>query len=165
MPLGEDCLVVNRTTKPLNYTYDGVPGILRPGYRRDGGKIAPAGRNGEILITHLPFSIAEMARRQNVVMGTENPYDPADVQYLVGIAVRDPETNALSPAARWPFNRIDYMEQGDATERLDRSLLLAKDQGAVVMPSRAYPRTRGAAGGGEGFKAGNDAPVHTDRGA
>ena len=57
----------------------------------------------------LPEFAAELVKRQNVVMGTEDPDNPRDVEYLCGVEA-------------WGDD-IDHVEQSDAVERLDRSLL------------------------------------------
>lgn len=158
MAFGDDTLVVNRTTKPLNFTWDGQPGELPPGYKVVENGVVPAGRDGQVVVTHLPVLVAEMARRQNVVKGTENPFDLHDVQYLVGVAVRDENTGVLSVAPNWPLNSIDYREQSDAIERLDRSMLPQQEGGqAHPIPAFGFPRQRVTAGGAEPFSAGPDA--------
>lgn len=162
MPFGEDCIVINRTTKPLNYCYDGRHGVLKPGYKL-GEKdiILPAGKNGRPAVQHLIFQVAEMARRQNVIAGTENPFDLREVQYLVGIAVED-EEGRLIAAPGWPENAITPCEQSVAKERLDRRLLDAEAQTAQTVRGRSFPRTRRQAEGGEPFTAGNDSQVGLD---
>lgn len=166
MEFGEDTLVVNRTIRPLDFMFDGRPGVLKPGYKavekEEKGTaklvVVPAGRDGQPVVNHLPFQMAEMARRQNIIKGTEDPFDIHNVQYLVGVAVRNEDTGALVPAENWPMNAIDPCEQSDALERLDRSKI-EKWQGrdAEVVPAFGFPRDRGAAAGGEPFKAGPDA--------
>lgn len=105
--------VVNRTTEPIDGMFDGQPIVLEPGYKEieEGGKrsIVGAGPGGSILMNALPYFAAELIKRQNPVMGTEDPEDPRDFQSLVGV----PE---------WKDD-IDFIQQSDAEERLDRELL------------------------------------------
>ncbi len=59
--------VVNRSSKPVDATWDGRPYQI------------PA--NGKVA---LPVIVAEAAKRQNVIMGSEDPYT-GTMEYLVGI--------------------------------------------------------------------------------
>ena len=161
MGYGDDTIVINRTTKPLDWTFDGRHGVLNPGFRLEGTKVVPAGRNGRPALQHLIFQVAEMARRQNVIKGTENPFDLREVEYLVGIAVED-ENGKLVAALGWPQNEITHCEQSSAKERMNRSLLGAEAQGAETRGAAGWPKSRGAAHGAEPFKAGNDSPVGLD---
>lgn len=141
-------MAVNRTTHPLEVTYNGRAWVLVPGYRRvprlqdDGspvlhtkGKqkgrpivdIEPAGPTGEPATTTLPYFVAEAAKRQNPVMGTENPYgvDGKGLDYLVGV----PE---------WGDD-CSHREQSEAPERLDRSQLVdprARDAEVIARRDR-----------------------------
>jgi len=160
MAYGDDTIVVNRTTKPLEFTYDGRHGQLKPGYRIDNGKVVPAGRNGRPALQHMAYQVAEMARRQNVILGTENPFDLREVQYLVGIGSEDGDKLVADP--NWPNNSIAPVEQSQAVERLNRKLLDDEAQTAQPRRSAGWPQSREAAKGGEGFKAGNDSLVGID---
>jgi len=140
--------LVNRTTKPLRFLFDGVPTDLRPGYVVKGNIVVPAGRDNQPATTHvMGKAAAEMARRQNPRMGTESRWNPAEVEYLVGVALRDPETNALVADPAWYLNQIDHVEQDTgAVERFDRSTMETGAQGAVAVPAAVgFPRGRGAA--------------------
>ena len=152
--------VVNRTTKPLNFVFDGVPGVVRPGYKLTlDGEVVPAGRDGEPFTEHLPKDRAEMARRQNVIMGTEDRWNFNVQEYLVGAAVRD-EDGHVSAAPGWPFNAIDHTEQSDALERFNRETMGEGDRGAVTVPASGFPRGRQAAMGALHY---NEGGVHTQR--
>lgn len=59
--------VVNRSAKDLNATWDGKPILIKAN-----AKVA------------LPRIVAEAAKRQNVIMGSEDPYT-GEMQYLLGI--------------------------------------------------------------------------------
>ena len=158
MAFGETVLVVNRTTKPLDFTFDGQPGVLKPGYRQVESGVVPAGRDGQVVVTALPMLVAEMARRQNIVKGTENPFDLGDIEYLVAVAERDEDSGKITVAPGWPHNDLSYREQSDAIERLDRSVLPESEGGqAHAVPAFGFPRQRVAAGGADPFKAGPDA--------
>jgi hypothetical protein len=136
---------VNRTTKPLNFMFDGVPGVVRPGYKIGAnGEVLPAGRDGQPATTPLTKTTAEYARRQNVKMGTEDAMS-GEAEFLVGVADRDPETGALVANPHWLYNEITYTEQSDSVERFDRSLLEPRAQNATVVQSAGFPRGRAGA--------------------
>jgi hypothetical protein len=91
--------LVNRSSKPVKGLWDGKPYILAPN-----GKVA------------LPVVVAEAIKRQNVVMGTEDPFS-GEMECLVGIVEQgDP----LTP-----------IEQSRAITRRE----LAKDE--LVVPGKA----------------------------
>ncbi len=74
--MAEIVTVVNRTSKPVNGTWDGKPNTIKAH-----GKAA------------FPISVAEAFKRQNVVMGSEDPYT-GSMEYLVGI---EEQGDDLSP--------------------------------------------------------------------
>jgi|PlaIllAssembly_1097288.scaffolds.fasta_scaffold00657_5 hypothetical protein len=136
--------VVNRTTEPLNFTWDGVPGVVPPGYRKnEKGVIVPAGRDGQPRTHHLQTSIAEIARRQNVKSGSEDRWT-GEVEMLIGVAVRD-EEGTLTMAPNWIFNDISYTEKGTSIERFNRESMGEADRAVSAVPARGFPRGRGAA--------------------
>ena len=154
--------VVNRTLTPIDYIYDGVPGTIPPAYRRRAdGTLEPAGRHGELRTVTLPFPAAEMARRQNVKMGTEDRYDPRNVQYLLGIGDRA-DDGTLTPAKEWINNSLDPIDRGTATERFDRSTMGDLDATGRAVPASGFPRGRGSIGGNEPSNY-QDGPVDTNR--
>lgn len=59
--------IVNRTSKPVEGKWDGKPYVIEAN-----GKAA------------LPVIVAEAIKRQNIVMGSEDPYSGA-MEFLVGI--------------------------------------------------------------------------------
>ena len=133
--------VVNRTTQPLNYLFDGVPGIVVPGYRVNAaGVVIPAGRDGQPATTPLTKTTAEYARRQNGKMGTEDAMS-GEAEFLVGVAERD-DLGTLQANPHWLYNDISYTEKSLASERFDRSLLEPRAQNATLMPSSGFPRGR-----------------------
>lgn len=98
--------VGNRTSKPLKATFDGRTWDLPP---------YPATR-----MLH-PF-VATHAVRQNPVMGTEDPYNAMDCEYLVYVK-------------EWKMP-AKPIEQSDKPERLDRSLLPPSAQNAQLVEHR-----------------------------
>jgi len=124
---------VNRTLKPLDAMYDGQPVVLVPGYlqideEKDGKptgrkQVIGAGPGGAVKVNPLPYFAAEMVKRQNPIMGTEDPENPRDFESLIGIV-------------EWGDD-IDYCEQSSAEERLDRSLMDDTAQKAVNVMTRS----------------------------
>lgn len=126
--------VVNRTTVELEATDDGKPWRIRPGYKRVprliGGEpaldendepifdIIGAAEGGRVAMEPMSYFAAERAKRQNPVMGTQDPYNPA--RFVSMIAVPD-----------WGDD-YSHIEQTDALEVIDRSLLPADRQAATV---------------------------------
>lgn len=155
--------IVNRTTKPLNYTWDGAPGVVPPGYKFDEkGRVVPAGRDGQVRTHHIMKSIAEMARRQNIKRGTEDRWTGV-VEMLIGVAQRDEEGN-ITMAPNWIFNDISHTEQGDAIERFDRNSMGEADRTVSAISASGFPRGRAGVELSPGV-AGNDGPVGVMPGA
>ena len=130
---------LNRTTKPLNVTWDGYPYVVPPGFKKvqvevmkpklgprggavkdDAGepimetvledRIVGNGPHGDPLLYPMPYFAAEAGMRQNPKMGTLNPLNPNDFEPLICV----PE---------WG-HPIEHTEQDDAAiELIDRSLL------------------------------------------
>lgn len=151
---------VNRTTRPLNFLFDGAPGVVLPGYKEVNGKIIPAGRDGQPQTTALTKTAAEYARRQNVQLGSEDPVS-GEAVFLVGVAERDPQTGTLTANPHWLFNEIDYVPPTDAIERLDRSMMDEVAQSASKMRASGFPR--GRQGTGLAPFQYNDGPSDTSR--
>lgn len=111
---------VNRTTGPLDAMFDGQPVVIPAGYKLVGEEgqqtVVGAGPGGEPLTYPLPYFAAEMVKRQNPQMGTEDPGNPRDFECLIGIK-------------EWEDD-ISPLEQSDAIERLDRGLMDDEAQGA-----------------------------------
>lgn len=127
--------VVNRTTVPLEVTDDGKPWRIRPGYKRvprlqDGEPvidpetgepvfdIVGAAEGGRVAMEPLGYFAAERAKRQNPVMGTQDPYNPT--RFVSLVAVPD-----------WGDD-YSHIEQTDALELVDRSQLPEDRQNAIV---------------------------------
>lgn len=101
---------VNRTTLPLDAMFDGQPVVIPAGYKiAEDGSVVGTGPGGEPLTFPLPYFAAEMVKRQNPQMGTEDPGNPRDFECLIGIKEWDDD--------------ISHIEQSDAIERLDRELM------------------------------------------
>jgi len=110
------CALVNRTTSPIDGTFDGQPLVIPPGYLNVEGKITGAGPNGTPFGFQLPEYAAEMVKRQNPIMGTEDPENMRDVEYLLGVEA-------------WGDD-ISHVEQSDSEERFDRELMGDEARGA-----------------------------------
>jgi hypothetical protein len=91
--------VVNRTTKPLEAIWDGKRYAL------------PVGKSAH------PAIVAEAAKRQNPVMGSEDPYT-LTMQYLVGIEEHGDDCSPI--------------EQSKDIERMNRRLLQNSKETEVV---------------------------------
>jgi len=126
--------VVNRTIHPLEVMWDGTPHVLPPGYvlapkvEADGTpvllpngdpviELRGAGPNGEPLSKPMLFFAAEAAKRQNPIMGTLDPQHHLSYETLVGVI-------------EWGDD-VSHVEQADAEELLDRSLLPPDRQDVV----------------------------------
>lgn len=159
--------VVNRSTENIEVTDDGVPWVIRPGYKRveklgEDGKpmldpetnqplfdVVGAGPGGSVFMEPLPYFAAERGKRQNPVMGTEDPFSPTEFDSLVAV----------------PEWGDDYspIEQSNAIERLDRSMLGSDEQKAVVIPARGARREIKKRGSnGQFVKAVQGARSYTD---
>jgi hypothetical protein len=112
--MGETVNLVNRTSKPLTVRYDGRKETIAPGENPG-----------------FPKEAVLYAKRQNPLMGSEDPENPtmSGTQYLVGVKVKagERQTDDISP-----------LEQSDAIERFDKKLLrpLRKGEKEVVRPLR-----------------------------
>jgi hypothetical protein len=136
--------VVNRTLKPLNYMFDGVPGTVPPGYKSENGSVVPAGRDGQPRTAHVPKVAAEYARRQNVQPGTEDAVT-GEAVFLIGVAERDDE-GSVSANPNWLFNEIDYVPPTKAIERLRRDTLNEEAASGVPFRTNGFPRGRSGTG-------------------
>jgi hypothetical protein len=77
--------VVNRTTRVLEATDDGITQVIKPGYRRlDDGRVIGAGPLGQPDFTWMPLATANRAMNQNKARGTVNPDDVLDCTFLLG---------------------------------------------------------------------------------
>lgn len=131
---------VNRTTKPLNFMFDGVPGTVRPGYKVVDGAVVPAGRDGQPDIEPLLKTQAEYARRQNVRLGSEDPVS-GEAELLIGIAIRL-DDGTLVADEHWILNEISHIEQSTKIERLNREAMNDLDASAQPMRTSGFPRGR-----------------------
>lgn len=92
--------VVNRTTKDVKGTWDGKPYVIKAK-----GRAA------------YPVIVAEAFKRQNVVMGSEDPYT-GEMLYLVGIEEQgDPtgpieQTNSITRMNRAPLGKNEEVVKG-----------------------------------------------------
>lgn len=140
--------VVNRTLEDLEVMDDGIPWTIKPGYKlapkvengepvlekdpentsekRQVMEVVGAGPGGTVALTPLPYFAAERAKRQNPVMGTEDPLNPNDYQTLIAV----PE---------WGED-YSFLQQSEAIERLDRTMLSDEAQTATVVQARGGRR-------------------------
>jgi hypothetical protein len=157
--------VLNRTTKPINATWDGYPYVIPPGFKyievetlqpRLDAKGKPVldaeskepmidtvrekrlvgnGSHGDPYLFPMPYFAAEAAMRQNPKMGTLNPLNPNDFEPLVCV----PE---------WG-HPLEHTEQDDdAIELIDRSFLPHERQN---VKHEHVPGTRRAPKGGNRY--------------
>ncbi len=138
---------VNRTTSPLDAMFDGQPVVLVAGYVREGedanAAIVGAGPGGSVRGNPLPYFAAEMVKRQNPRMGTEDPTDPRDFESLVGILEWDDD--------------VSHIEQSAAVERLDRELLDDEAQTAKSIRTSSGRKLEKARKRGQGGRFASDA--------
>lgn len=123
--------IINRTMGPLDCMFDGVPEVIKPGYKL--GMVPKLDKNGDPVVKDgaiqmipgavgagrdeqpdeqtVEFAAAEAYVRQHPIMGTSDPnsVDARDTEYLLGV-----------PA--WGHD-VFPTEQTDADELIDRSLL------------------------------------------
>jgi len=104
MGLPESVTLFNRTQGNLRCMFDGQDFTIKPGKNHGFPRVA-----------------VRFAKDQNPVMGSEDPYNPHDVQFLVGVAAwGDP---------------VDPIEQTSSRERMDRSKIEGEGKDAVPGPS------------------------------
>jgi hypothetical protein len=102
--------VGNRSTKPLSIMYGGRQ-----------YKVPPHPKT-----VMLPAIVAVAGLNQNPVMGTENPYNPHDVQYLLYVK-------------EWSKLPQTPIEQSEKIERIDRSLLPPDAQNVTKLSGFGRP--------------------------
>jgi hypothetical protein len=99
--------------QPDSFEADTQEPVLKNGEPVIETRIVGAGPDGYPLAVLLPDYAAEMVKRQNIVMGTEDPENFRDVAYLLG-------------CESWGDD-ISPIEQTSAIERFDRSLMANPD--------------------------------------
>lgn len=111
--------VINRTLEPLDVTWDGVPKVIPPGYRKDAetGEIVGAGPGGQPHAEPCEYYMAEAAKRQHPVKGTLDPEHHLTYETYIGVR-------------EWGDD-CSYREPSTAIELLDRSLLPPERQNVV----------------------------------
>lgn len=136
MAFGNLVTLVNRTTKPLEGTFDGQVVRIPAGYVDDGtGKIVRAlDQYGAPIVTTLPANVAAIVKSQNPMMGTQDPLNPAPDDYLIGVE-------------KWPAGRKDdlsHVEQSDSIELIDRSAIgdESRERDAEVIKARGSKKSR-----------------------
>jgi len=135
----ESVIVVNRTSVPIAYMFDGAQYMLDPGENA------------------IPIEHVEFAKTQNIVMGTENPLNPSQYVSLVGLKAK-PGQKQRDDLSQIEFIKKDsgavevLFEDGSTIplgiERIDRKYYGADLQNVVIernrIPLRRYEieRTR-----------------------
>ena len=103
--------LVNRTSKPLEGCFDGQRYVIGP--RGEKAMMANA---------------AEQIKRQNPLMGSEDPSDPRSPIFLAGIKEWDDD--------------VSLLEQSESIERFDRSLTEGEGPKARPLQLRASKGSR-----------------------
>ncbi len=130
MAHGDIICLVNRTSRNLSVTKDGRQIVLKPGEN------------------HINSDLVRFAKRQNPVMGSQDPYNPAQCDYLVGVKGTHDDIYPI------PDEVLDALPR----ERIDRSLMPLKDRDVIERRTSGFPRGRAGvslnpepAPGGGGF--------------
>lgn len=133
---GNFVALVNRSTQPLEGTFDGQVIKIPAGYVDDGtGNIVRAlDGYGRPVVTLLPPNVAAIVKSQLPVMGTQDPLNPNPDEYLVGVE-------------KWPTGRkddISHREQSDAIEIIDRGALTDESRAtdAETIPAKGRRKSR-----------------------
>ena len=135
MSYGNLVRCVNRSTQPLEGTFDGRIIVFAPGYVDDGtGKIVRAVDGyGAPVVELLPPNVAAIVKSQNPIMGTQDVGASRPDDYLIGVE-------------QWPAGRKDdtsHIEQSDAIEIIDReSIGDAGRSGSQVLAARGSRKSR-----------------------
>lgn len=112
--------LVNRTAKALKVTVDGRDIPLKPGKNYG-----------------IPRFVAPYAKAQNRVMGSTHPFNPTRFDSLIGV---------LADEGQPQKDPIDPLEQSDAIEVFDRSLIGGLADQATRIPGQpvtAWEATEG----------------------
>lgn len=89
--------LLNRSSRPVEGKWDGRPYVIKPGAKES-----------------LPIVVAEAIKRQNVVMGSEDPYT-GDMEYLVAIIEHnDPQSPVEQTRTVTRMNRTQIAKPDEA---------------------------------------------------
>ena len=94
--------VINRTSKPLNVRFDGQDFELKPNYNVEGELIKG-------VVNQIPSQTVIYAKSQNVLMGSEDPFDPSEFVVLIG---------AVAKKGQKQKDDISYCEQSNEPTRV-----------------------------------------------
>lgn len=132
--------IINRTSKPLSYRFDGVDEVLEPG------------ENYGIPAVH-----AEYAKNQNKRMGTEKFYNPREVVYLV--AVKGTKDDCT------PIEQSDALQVIDREDKNARDGQVSESRRAPGPTAfdAAMPGSGDSAGSGFQASAGDGRPAGAKR--
>lgn len=103
--------VVNRTSKPLNVRFDGQDFLLQPNYTAEGERIKG-------VVNQIPSQTVAYAKSQNVLMGSEDPFDPSEYAVLIGVVAK---------AGQKQKDEISFCEQSNEPTRVKLSEYLGDD--------------------------------------
>lgn len=116
--VGSVVCLINRAPYPLNVTKDGRAYILKPGEN------------------YVTSDIVRFARQQHPILGTQDPYNPMQCQFMVGVRAEDPK-DQRDPIDLLPQELLDMLP----SERLDRSKM-PLDKQRVIEKTVPFPKGR-----------------------
>ena len=122
----EQVELVNRTSKVLHLRFDGQDVELQPNYDVDGA-LLPDVHN------MVPTITAPYAKSQNVLMGSEDPFDPSEYIVLVGVKVKKGQKQK---------DDISYCEQSNELTRVKLADYLGDDPTIKEIKVGRMPRAR-----------------------
>lgn len=125
---GDFVEVINRTSEPLSVRWDGKDMTIEPNYTE-------AGELLENVHNMLPRVVVPYAKKQNILMGSENPLDVTDFKSLIAVkptaaqlkAVKDAKGTRQRARAQARINDISFVKQSECPTRVDLNVLLADD--------------------------------------
>lgn len=100
----EQTEVINRTSRVLHVRYDGQDIELQPNYDAEGKRLKD-------VQNMLPTVAVPYAKSQNVLMGSENPFDPTDYEVLVAVVANTKRNQKQK-------DDISYCEQSNEPTRV-----------------------------------------------
>ncbi len=128
----DNCIMVNRTSKPLELIFDGQRMILQPNYNEKGERI-------EGVINTVPRVCIPYALNQNVRMGTEDAIDPSSFESLVGVEADSKDRKTYS------WHDCSYIEQTEALTRTPLEDVLEDPTAKIQVRGKKIPRAVDAA--------------------
>lgn len=108
--------IVNRTSKPLTVTWDGIAFTLEPNYTAAGELISD-------VVNMIPRVVVEYARNQNPLMGSEDSLDPSSYEPLVGVKAKRGTKQK---------DEISFLEQSQEMTRVPMTDYLGPNDKVIV---------------------------------